>query len=394
MNKNLPFIIILISFSFSSLNLLSKKPEEKSTIAKPLSFEFWIDIILVILLTLFAGTMSGLTVGYMAIDTINLQIKIENSKNEEEKKKAEKLYNMLSKHHWLLITLLLCNSFAAETMPIILNRILSEVPAIVISVLLLLFFGEILPMALCTGPRKEQLCYFCSNLTYLLMYITYIFSYPISLLMDKIIGKNEEKKLSNNEITQIIKLHSIDNFESKNNNDYGLTEEQINIANNCIESKNNIIGNFSENLGDLEMIEENESLNNNLINKAINNNKNEIIIYNKENDLLNIVGILRINLLIGKNFENKKINELDINLNKPLIINNDDNVYDAFNKLRNNDDNIAFLKNDEKIISFVSYKELINKMIEGKKDDKSTNFNSIINTSENNNENSPLIISE
>ena len=193
MNKFFPYILILISFKFS-LSTLSRPKEEKDTIAKPLSLEFWIDLILVILLTCFAGTMSGLTVGYMAIDMIGLKAKIENSKNEEEKEKAQKMYNMLSNHHWLLVTLLLCNSFAAETMPIILNRMLSELPAIVISVFLLLTVGEILPMALCTGPRKEQLCYFCYKLTYGLMYATYILSYPISILMDNIIGESQNNE--------------------------------------------------------------------------------------------------------------------------------------------------------------------------------------------------------
>jgi hypothetical protein len=172
-------------------------------------------------------------------------------------------------------------------------------------------------MALCTGPRKEQLCYFCYKLTYGLMYATYILSYPISILMDNIIGKSEEEKLSNSEIVQIIKLHNIDKFNNNNNNDYGLTEEQINLASNCIVSKNDKIENYAKNLNNLEMVEENENLNNNLINKAINNKKNEIIICNKKNDSLKIVVILPIIKLIGKDFENKKFNELDINLNKP-----------------------------------------------------------------------------
>ena len=394
MNKFFPYFLILISFTFS-LNSLSSHSKEEKTLAKPLSFEFWIDLILVILLTIFAGTMSGLTVGYMAIDMIGLKAKIENSKNEKEKQKAEKMYKMLSNHHWLLVTLLLCNSFAAETMPIILNRMLSEIPAIIISVLLLLSVGEILPMALCTGPRKEQLCYFCYNLTYALMYATYIFSYPISILMDNIIGKNEEEKLSNNEIAQIIKFHSLDKFNSNNdNNDYGLTEEQINLASNCIVSKNDKIYNYAQPLNNLEMIEENEPLNNDLINKAINNKNSEIIIYNKKNDSLKIVGILPIIKLIRKDFENKKFNELDINLNEPLIINNDDNVYNAFDKLRNNEDDIAFLENNDNVISYINYKDLINLIIEGKKDE-STNFKSLNSKNENSDsEFSRLIVTE
>ena len=99
--------------------------------------------------------------------------------------------------------------------------------------------------------------------------------------------------------------------------------------------------------------------------------------------------------LIGKDFENKKINELDINLNVPLILDSDENVYNSFNKLRNNEDNIAFLENNENIISYVNYKDLINLIIEGKKDDTSTNFKSLNSKNENNDsESSRLIVAE
>lgn len=39
-----------------------------------------------------------------------------------------------------------------EALPIFLDRLVSAVMAVVISVTAILFFGEIIPQAICTGP--------------------------------------------------------------------------------------------------------------------------------------------------------------------------------------------------------------------------------------------------
>ena len=76
-------------------------------------FNFYLNIIAVIILTIFAGLMSGLTVGFMGLDPIILEIQEKNG-TQKQKKYLKRILYMLSKHHWLLVTLLLCNSFAAE----------------------------------------------------------------------------------------------------------------------------------------------------------------------------------------------------------------------------------------------------------------------------------------
>ena len=95
--------------------------------------------------------MSGLTVGLLSIDQVSLEIsKLEG--NEEDRERAERIMSTLSNHHWLLVTLLLCNAAALETLPIFLGKMVPEHIAIIISVTAVLFFGEIIPQAICIGP--------------------------------------------------------------------------------------------------------------------------------------------------------------------------------------------------------------------------------------------------
>ena len=64
---------------------------------------------------------------------------------------------LIQKHHILLSTLLIANALALESLPIFLEATLPPSAAIIISTVLVVIFGEILPQALCTGPKQMQI---------------------------------------------------------------------------------------------------------------------------------------------------------------------------------------------------------------------------------------------
>ena len=167
---------------------------------------FWFNFIGFSILACFAGAMSGLTVGYLSIDMLILEIKLK-SGTEQEKIYANKIKKIIADHHWILVTLLLCNAFACEAMPILLDKLVTDIMAIVISVTVLLFVGEIVPQALCTGPNQMKIASFLSCFTYSLMIITYPLSYPIAKFMDCVIGVHGKTRFCNSDLKSVIELH-------------------------------------------------------------------------------------------------------------------------------------------------------------------------------------------
>ena len=137
--------------------------------------------------------MSGLTIGYLSIDELVLELKVING-NENEKIHAGKIIPILNKRHWLLVTLLLMNAGAMEALPIFLNKILPEVYAVIVSVTLVLLFGEILPQAICTGASQIKIAASLSWLVNFLMYLTSPLSYPLSLLLDTCFGNHSKSR--------------------------------------------------------------------------------------------------------------------------------------------------------------------------------------------------------
>lgn len=88
--------------------------------------------------------MSGLTVGLLGIDELDLELKI-SSGTPEEKATARKILAVINHHHLLLVTLLLANSIAMEALPLFLDEMFNTEIFLFISVTFVLAFGEVIP---------------------------------------------------------------------------------------------------------------------------------------------------------------------------------------------------------------------------------------------------------
>ncbi|KAF7837228.1 DUF21 domain-containing protein [Senna tora] len=140
-------------------------------------------------LVLFAGIMSGLTLGLMSLGLVDLEI-LQRSGSPAEKKQAAAILPVVQKQHQLLVTLLLCNAAAMEALPIYLDKLFNQYVAIILSVTFVLAFGEVIPQAICSRYGLAV----GANLVLLvriLMIICYPIAYPIGKVLDWVLGHNE-----------------------------------------------------------------------------------------------------------------------------------------------------------------------------------------------------------
>ncbi|KAE9609562.1 hypothetical protein Lal_00006866 [Lupinus albus] len=138
---------------------------------------------------LFAGIMSGLTLGLMSLGLVDLEI-LQRSGSPSEKKQAAIILPVVQKQHQLLVTLLLCNAAAMEALPIYLDKLFNPFVAIILSVTFVLFFGEVIPQAICTRYGLAVGANFVW-LVRILMIICYPVSYPVGKVLDHLLGHNE-----------------------------------------------------------------------------------------------------------------------------------------------------------------------------------------------------------
>eukprot|EP00898_Chlorokybus_atmophyticus_P008551 jgi/Chlat1/8698/Chrsp88S08081 len=139
----------------------------------------------------FGGLMSGLTLGLLSLDDVDLEV-VRRSGTPMEQKYAAAVLPLVEQQHLLLVTLLLCNAAAMEALPLVLDRIVDPVTAVVLSVTLVLVFGEVLPQAVCSrhgmaiGAKSAWL-------VRVLMLVCYPVAYPAFVdVHDEIAGHGGE----------------------------------------------------------------------------------------------------------------------------------------------------------------------------------------------------------
>jgi len=149
------------------------------------------NILLSLSCVILAALAAGLTLGMLSLDPLSLEIKRRASEITEEQQWSEALLPMLvgkSKRHRLLVSLLLLNSLANEALPLFLDELLpGKYAAIIVSVTLVLFFGEIVPSAIFTGPNQVKMAAKLVPMAKAVMFILAPIAVPIAKVLDRVL---------------------------------------------------------------------------------------------------------------------------------------------------------------------------------------------------------------
>ena len=166
-----------------------------------------------IALILASGLFSGLTLGMMSQDELGLRVLMESGK-EHETRHARKIYPLMQNKHLLLVTLVLCNSAVALSLPLTLDRIVPAWAAIIVSVTGILIFGEVLPQAICSRHGLAIGAFFAPAVR-VLQYLTWPISYPFGRVLDRVLGTSDGEYLRREEMATYVGLHAVEREENE-----------------------------------------------------------------------------------------------------------------------------------------------------------------------------------
>ncbi|KAH3688260.1 hypothetical protein WICPIJ_000731 [Wickerhamomyces pijperi] len=169
--------------------------------------EYWVYLFISAVLVLTGGVFAGLTLALMGQDEVYLKV-ISTSGEPSERQNAEKVLKLLDRgKHWVLVTLLLSNVITNETLPIVLDRVLGGGwPAVVSSTVAIVIFGEVIPQSVCVRYGL-QIGAFFTPFVLGLMVLMYPIAYPISVLLDKILGEDHGTIYKKKGLKTLVTLH-------------------------------------------------------------------------------------------------------------------------------------------------------------------------------------------
>jgi len=203
--------------------------------------------------------MSGLTLGLMSLDRMDLEILMQ-SGTDRQKKHAGRILPLLDYHHWLLVTLLLCNSAAMEALPLFLDKLVSEYIAIIISVTAVLLFGEIIPQSICcrfgmaVGSKTAWL-------VRVLMWLTLPISWPIGKVLDLMFGSEAAQKYQRHELKELVNQHGL-------LNEGPLTADECSVIMGAIDLQTKTVSDCMTPIGGVFMVDVQDVIDKNFIDKV------------------------------------------------------------------------------------------------------------------------------
>ena len=163
----------------------------------------WSRIVVFFILLSLSGLFSGLNLGLMSLDVSEL-ILLKRIGTDKERSYANKIYPLRKRGNFLLCTILLGNVLVNSTSTLILGDLLSGIYAAFGSTILIVLFGEIIPQAACS---KHGLAVGAHTrfITYFFMILTSPVSFPLSKILDYVLGKEIAATYNREKIRELMK---------------------------------------------------------------------------------------------------------------------------------------------------------------------------------------------
>ncbi|XP_030627481.1 metal transporter CNNM2a isoform X2 [Chanos chanos] len=241
---------------------------------------FWLQVIFIAMLLCLSGMFSGLNLGLMALDPMELRI-VQNCGTEKERNYAKKIEPVRSQGNYLLCSLLLGNVLVNTTLTILLDDIAgSGLIAVVVSTIGIVIFGEIVPQAICS---RHGLAVGANTifLTKFFMILTFPASYPVSKLLDHVLGQEIGTVYNREKLLEMLRVTDPYN---------DLVKEELNIIQGALELRTKTVEDVMTPLRDCFMITGDAILDFNTMSEIMESGYTRIPVF--EGERSNIVDLL------------------------------------------------------------------------------------------------------
>ncbi|NCD00703.1 HlyC/CorC family transporter [bacterium] len=233
--------------------------------------------VVVIFLVLLSGIFSGLTLGLLSLDKNQLKRKI--SLGDKD---AVKVYQVRKRGNLLLCTLLLGNVAVNSALAIFLGDVASGFIAGLIATGLIVIFGEIIPQATFSRYALK----IGAKTAWLVKIFIYLFipiTWPLSYVLDKVLGEEMPTIYSKKELMKIVEDHEL-------SRDSDVDEDEERIIKGALSYSNKTAEEIMTPRTVVFALDIEEVLNNDLLEKIKDEGFTRIPVF--EGAIDNIVGVL------------------------------------------------------------------------------------------------------
>lgn len=318
------------------------------------------NTIIVVLVTLilvsFSAICSGLNVAIMGLDIADLE-----RKAKLGNKQAATVLPLRKNTHLILASILLTNIAAVSATSIVLSNQINGWLALIISTLLIVIFGEVLPQAVFTNsPLKYS--YRFSPALKIMIILSYPLSKPLQLLLDKLFPKALGSIQTRHELGLLISEHLTDTRSE-------LDDDEVVIIRGALQLSEKRTKSIMTPIRNTYWLTPETRLDDPKIDEIKEKGFSRIPILNKE--LTVCYGLLIMKSLVDIDFDDNTYTVSDMALHKAEMVGSMTALDTLFRKFITKRTHLLPVEKDDKIIGIVTIEDLIEEIIGHEIEDES-----------------------
>lgn len=305
-------------------------------------------VIEVIFLVLASAICSGLNIAVMSIDMGDLRRKAKLGNRQ-----AKRVLPLRQHTHLTLASILLTNVAAVSATSLVLNQRLDGWAAGIISTLLIVILGEVMPQALFSKNSLAWSSFFAPVLK-LMIGITYVISKPLQLLLDRLFPRQRAKLQSRHELGLLITEHLTDESSE-------LDEDEIEIMRGALSLSEKRIRDIMTDIRHTYWLTPHVLLDDAKIDEMKAQGFSRIPIFNKA--LTKCYGVLLMKDLIDIDFDDHNYHVDDMVLYPTQLVGSMTALDTMFRKFINSGTHLIPIEKDDQIIGIATIEDLLEEIV-------------------------------
>ncbi|KAA6368717.1 MAG: metal transporter CNNM, partial [Streblomastix strix] len=216
---------------------------------------------------------SGLNLGLLSLDRINLQI-LNDLGTEKDKKRVKKIMRVRKHGNVLLCTLQIANVMSNIAVSLLIDDVANPITAFFVSTVLTVLLGEILPQAICS---RYSLAVGASLwwLVFIIMVILSPIVFPLGWLLDCVLGEEMGNTYSRKQLKKLIEIHTKEDIMRQYGKD-GINKSDFILLNDAFDFRNKKAQQFMTKMEDVFMLDTTDILNQSIIELVVLNGVSRI----------------------------------------------------------------------------------------------------------------------
>lgn len=309
----------------------------------------YISLVLQIaLLVGLAAIFSGLNISLMSLTVADLKRKA--SLGDVQ---AKKVLPVRRDAHLSLASILFANVAVVSSSSLILEHHFNGLIAGLVSTILMVVFGEVLPQALFVKSALS-FCAFFTPLIRVVSFITYPLSKPLAMLLDRMLGEDSSLLHSRAELGMLISEHKIAD-ESE------LDEDEVEIIQSALQLSEKTVKDIMRPINEVYWLTPDAVLDDNTVDEIKANGYSRVPVFDR--DMTQCFGVLLMKDMVDVDFDENPVPVMQFPLHRTRLIGSRTALDTMFRKLSVIRSHLIPIEQNDHIIGILTAEDLLEEII-------------------------------